>query len=738
MKRKSLGSQYGWIVAVWLALIFGATTSLTAAPRRVLPAGEIPKDKRLDKLKDLNGYFPFTPSKSPEEWNERAAELRRQVLLANGLWPMPTKTPLDAMIHGKVERDGYTVEKVYFQSYPGHFVTGSLYRPKGKSGRLPGVLCPHGHWANGRFFEHGDAAIKRELASGGEKHEVSGRYPLQARCVQLARMGCVVFHYDMLGYADSVQLTHRPGSREAMNTPENWGFFSPQAELRQQTMMGLQTYNSVRALDFLCDLPDVDASRIGVTGASGGGTQTFLLCAVDSRPTVAFPAVMVSTAMQGGCTCENANYLRLNTGNIELAALFAPKPLGMSAADDWTKEIATKGLPELKQHYAMFGVPELVMAQHFDFPHNYNYVSRALMYQWFNQHLKLGQSEPVVEEDFQPLSQQELTVWNEDHPKPPSGDEYERSLLRTMTEISDRQLEELIPDDAGKLAEFRKVIGGAWSTMIGRTLPKAGTIQFEQTSENDRGTYLEFAGLLRNAAHGEELPALFLQPKQWNKHVVVWVTEQGKQELYDTSGELDPAIRKLLEAGSAVASLDLFYQGEFLADGQPIERARLVKSGRDTWAAYSGYTYGYNHALLAQRTHDILTMLSFVRNHEDQPQQVHVVGIGKAGVLAAAAAAVAPQAVDRLAVDTGGFRFRNLTAIDDPYFLPGAVKYGDVPALLALATVKKLFVAGEDVGSLLLTTKARETGGMGADLERANASGAAFGPAAASWLTDRR
>lgn len=95
-----------------------------------------------------------------------------------------------------------------------------------------------------------------------------------------------------------------------------------------------------------------------MTGASGGGTQTFILCAVDDRPAAAFPAVMVSTAMQGGCTCENASYLRVGTGNIEFAALCAPRPLAMSAANDWTVDIMTKGYPELKEHYAMLGAAE--------------------------------------------------------------------------------------------------------------------------------------------------------------------------------------------------------------------------------------------------------------------------------------------------------------------------------------------------------------------------------------------
>src|SRR5439155_8436864 len=246
--------------------------------------------------------------------------------------------------------------KVFFASYPGHYVCGNLYRPTGKTGRLPAILSPHGHWGSmleGRFYDAGEKAAAEQIKQGAEKTMAGARYPLQARCAQLARMGCVVFHYDMVGYADSQQIPHRQG------------FTDPEAELRLQSFMGLQTFNSIRALDFLVSLPDVDPSRIGVTGASGGGTQTFILCAVDDRPTVAFPAVMVSTAMQGGCVCENCSYLRQFTGNIEIAGLFAPKPLGMTGANDWTLHIEQKGLPELKELYKLYGVEDRVMAKCF-------------------------------------------------------------------------------------------------------------------------------------------------------------------------------------------------------------------------------------------------------------------------------------------------------------------------------------------------------------------------------------
>src|SRR5437773_4946381 len=350
-------------IRLCLALSIAATADVAAAAPRVLPEGKLPNDIRLEPLKDLDGDFPFTPPASKAAWETRAERVRRQILVSQGLWPMPTKTPLNPVIHGKIDRGEYTVEKVYFESAPGFFVTGNLYRPKKITGKAPGILFAHGHWADARLTESTDAELRRELADGEERFEQGGRSRFQSMCVQLARMGCVVWQWDMLGNSDSQQLSMQlvhgfKRQRPEMNTTENWGLFSPQAEAHLQSVMALQTWNSIRALDFLRDLPDVDGERIGCTGASGGGTQTFILSALDPRVKVAFPAVMVSTAMQGGCTCENACLLRVETGNVEFAGLFAPKPLAMTSADDWTKEMATKGFPELKQHYTVLGAPD--------------------------------------------------------------------------------------------------------------------------------------------------------------------------------------------------------------------------------------------------------------------------------------------------------------------------------------------------------------------------------------------
>ncbi len=719
------------------AILVGVSAEVNAADVRVLPPGEVPNDRRLGPLKELSGdYFPFDVPKSPQQWEQRRSDLKRRILVATGLWPMPNKTPLNPVIHGRVDRDGFTVDKVYFESYPGHFVTGLLFKPKNVTDRLPGVLCPHGH--GGRLQDYGEKPIRELIVRGAERFEGSGRYPKLARCAQLARMGCVTFIFDMIGYADSVQIprevAHRFGKqRSEFDTDQDWGFYATQAELRLQSIMGLQTWNSIRALDFLCGLPEVDSRRIGVTGGSGGGTQTILLCAIDPRPAVAFPNGMVSTDMQGGCTCENCSLLRIGTGNVELAALFAPKPQGMTAANDWTKEMMTKGYPELKQLYGMLGAEKNVICHELlHFPHNYNYVSRAHMYSWFNGHLALGLEEPVIEEDWPPLTEAEWTVWNDEHPRPADDPDHERSLLRYVTGESDRQIAALTPKDAESLAGFREIVGGAFETMIGRRLEKVGPIERRKIEELDRDGYRCRKDLLRSRQHGEELPVVSFSLRRTspNRQVVIWIDGQGKSALVDAQGRIVPEIRQLLDAGMTILSADLLYQGEFLVHGKPLAEGRASTNPR----AFTGFTFGYNHPLFAQRVHDILTLVSFARSDQFGSALIHLVGVNGAGPLVAAARAMAGAAVDGAAVETGGFRFANLESYRDVDFLPGAVKYGDLPALLALSVPQRLWICGETAESSGIVRAAYTAAGRS---RRLNVDQRQSGPASAriaEWL----
>ncbi|MBS0267160.1 MAG: acetylxylan esterase [Planctomycetes bacterium] len=680
--------------ALWIAV---SSLAQAAAPR-AFPAGTVPQDSRLQPLKDLDGYFPFVVPKSKDEWAARSEYVRRQILVAEGLWPMPAKTPLNAVIHGKTERPEYSVEKVYFESAPGFFVTGNLYRPKNATGKVPAVLFAHGHWQNARLSEETDANLLRELATGEERFERGGRSRFQSMCVQLARMGCVVWQWDMLSDSDSHQLSRNvvhtfAKQRPEMNTVENWGLYSPQAEAHLQSVMGLQTFNAVRSLDFVLSLPEVDAERIAITGASGGGTQTMLLSAIDPRVKLSFPAVMVSTAMQGGCTCENCSLLRVNTGNIEFAALFAPKPQGMTTANDWTKEMATKGFPELKQLYSLLGAPDNVMLHRGEhFPHNYNAVSRSAFYTWLNRHFKLGFKEPVIERDYDPLTREQLTVWDDKHPAPkPEDPEFERALLRWFTDDAQKQM----LASARELNSLKALVGPAVEVLCGRTLAQAGELDWELKGKADRESYVEMTGVLRNKTYREELPVVWLYPKQWNGRAVVWLDGAGKAGLFQADGSVKPAVGKLVQSGVTVVGVDLLFQGEFLADGQPVTQTRKVANSRE----FAGYTLGYNHSLFAQRAHDVLSVVRFLQTADvaghPKPSSIEVVGLGDVGPIAALARAVAGEAVQRAAIGTNGFRFGKLLDYRSPQFLPGGAKYLDVPGLLALGAPRKLWLAGE-------------------------------------------
>jgi dienelactone hydrolase len=682
-----------FVLVLVLAWVSTDLRARAADAPRVFPVGQKPNDVRLGPLRTLDGsYFPMRPIDKAGDWPARRAEIRTRVLVAAGLHPLPERCPLKAIVYGKVERDDYTVERVIFESFPGHYVTGSLYRPKSPAKeRRAAVLCPYGHWENGRFQDEGADGVRRQIASGAEKFERGGRHIIQARCVQLARMGCVAFVYDMEGMADSVQLPHRPGIRAELPDKDGYLFFSPQAELHGQTMFGLQTWNSIRALDFIESLPDVDRTRIGVTGESGGGTQSMILGAIDDRIAACFPVVMVSTAMQGGCTCENAAYLRINHGNIDIAAAVAPRPLGLIAADDWTKELQTKGYPDLAALYKMLGCSDRIEAHfHLQFPHNYNAVNRQHMYSFMNRHLKLGLPEPIVERDYVPLeTATEASVWTKEHPKP-TGDQvglaHERRLTAEWTKATEAVMRKL--DKDGR----RKLVAEGLATIIGRLPDEVGPVKFEEANTIEEEGYCVRIGKLSVVKQREQLPAMFIEPvPKGNRRAVIWLTDGGKQDLFGPDGKLIPTIARLVRHGYTVASIDMFGQGEFVSSGKSLEVQRVVQNskGNRSGPQPTCYTFGYNPPLAAQRVHDVMSLAKFVSDREDTipSAQIDLVAIGQeAGPVGLLARDMLAGRIHRAATDTCGFDFHKLNRLDDPMFLPGILRYGGLAGLWQAAS----------------------------------------------------
>ena len=684
-----------------LALV--ANTKTFAFDGRVFPPNEKPNDNRLEKPVTLRDYHPFRPVPDIKNWKERASQISARTKVAAGLLPEPDKTPLRTVRSEKRIKDGFAIENIYFESFPGHFVTGTLFSPAGESlklaarnGKRPVVLCPHGHWKNGRFYDAGEGNAKGQIAQGGERFVNAARNPIVARCVQLARMGCLAFSYDMLGNADSLQFVeHRRGPRPKMTSekPGEWGFVSPAAILRLQTNFGLQTWNSIRALDMMLEHPEADGDRVLVTGASGGGTQTLILAAVDSRVDASFPCVMPSTAMQGGCTCENACYLRIGQGNIDLAAASAPNPLGMTAADDWTIELETKGHPDLLDLYRRLKAPNAYQS-HFDihFKHNYNHVSRTHMYQFVNRHFKIGLPAPVLESDFAFLNSEDLSVWPKDGSRPDNyltGAKHEKELNRIWAEDGAAKVSAALK--SGNLDGLRS----GWDVILRRDLSDVGDVEFELADKAQLTGMVALAGVIRHPAEKEELPALFYYPEKWNGSVTILASAAGKGGLYagDPSTPTDK-VKELLAEGQCVAGVDLFGQGEFLDPGETrFGNQAVTYSGKkelapDSWQRSPVYYYGYNDSIFVRRVHDLLTTVKMIQTHPKwEVKSIRLECVGNRGIGAAvlAAAGRSGGAVKSVAAPLGDFAFEKLDDWWGEHFVPGAVRFGDVTALIRLA-----------------------------------------------------
>lgn len=290
-----------------------------------------------------------------QEWEPRREALRKEVRARLGIDPLLAQCVDLHPILGKVrKREGYTVQNIALEILPGYYCCGSIYVPANalakkqvaQGGRYPVIICPNGHWANGRYNEE-----------------------LQKRYATLARMGAICISFDLFGWGES-QLQVGKEAHET-SIAHVW-----------QAMCG------ERLIDYALTRKDVDPTRIASNGGSGGGTHAALLAAIDDRLSACCPVVSVCSHFDGGCPCESGmpiQYSQGGTCNIEILATFAPKPVMIVGDEgDWTHTYPTIEIPYLKRIYGFYEAEG--QAQSVFLPgqrHDFNADKRQAVYDFF-------------------------------------------------------------------------------------------------------------------------------------------------------------------------------------------------------------------------------------------------------------------------------------------------------------------------------------------------------------------
>lgn len=564
-----------------------------------------PFDSRNTDIPDTDTHFSpkafwrYASHGTLEQWEARKKHLRGQILSAAGLDPMPPKTPLNPRIVSRMERGEYSIENVLLETLPGYYLGGNLYRPLGRKGKFPGVLLAHGHAKNGRLE---NTALASPPSFG----------------ISMARQGYVVFSYDMVGWNDTKQTIHEFGGRRETI----WGF-GP---------LGLQLWNSMRVLDFLQSLDDVDAERIAMTGWSGGGTQTFIMTAVDDRVKVTAPVNMVSDVMQGGSPCENAPNLRLDTYNVEIAALAAPRPMILVGSPwDQSRYTMSSIYVPIRGIYYRYGKTHLVEAVEIEAQHNYNRDSREAVYRFFGKHL-LNETDPTA------FQERPMTI-----EKP----------------------EDMLALHGRKLPENAKTYD-----QIFQYWRETAVALSEQTRDLDV--------LRRRMAYslGAELPTRILteateqgmvigRAERRDRVPVEWHPGTGSPLLYVHEKGIAAArnareVQKALAAKRPVLLIDAFQTGSAVA--------MRDRSSR--------YFLTFNRSDDANRVQDILTSIAFLK--KQSKEKIEVQGEGRAGLwcLFAASVSDAPLA---LQVNLGSFTGKDEDFLRD-FFVPGIQHVGGLHA----------------------------------------------------------
>jgi dienelactone hydrolase len=652
-----------------LFLMFGA--GALAGPLRGAQGG--PSVRYRDYSRCLPDYLRMQAEHAYRLRNSAISKLTtesairdRQRWVTETFWKlaggMPERTPLNPRTAGALERQGYRLEKVVYESRPNFHISANLYIPTNGRPPFPGVLVQMGH-------------------------TLDGKAGYQRICQWLARFGYLVLGFDPMGQGER---TYYPGStpyRSRLGADEEHTRPGRQMLLKGDTSMRLQTWDAVRSLDYLAAHPLVDPKRLASTGQSGGGTDTMLLAAVDDR----LAAAAVSCGNTENIACANFNppgstddgeQNPVGGGPVgfdrwDLLYPLAPKPLLVLASDKdsfgtYSPNYINSGTEEfgkLKQVYEKLGHADRIAWFGTPLPHGLAYDMRLQIYNWFGRWLR-GEARPIQEEPDAAMEPETALF------VAPSGSVVQSFGSETPFSMNRKRVVVKTPMALDRLLALDRPPREPAATLARATYRHA------------RIEAVEFA-----AAPGVWIPAwLFLPKADAPKSLVVLLEPGGRtswheNELYD----------RLAQGGCAVCAPDLRGIGDTTPEfGRHAARSAQEHANDEMWA-WSSLVLG--KPLVGQRVTDLLAVVQGLRGRPDlNGKRLVLAARGASGVPALFAAALEP-AIDGLYLAGGLVSFQSIVETEDyrhPFgnFVPNLLLHTDLPELVASMAPRRVVLAG--------------------------------------------
>jgi len=667
------------IVVAILPLLAGMNSGLAQQPTAKPKPGDLMMDRYLaDQVRILSQRF-LDGAKTLEEWQARRPRLKQEYLDMLGLWPMPERTPLHVSVTGTLAHDAVTIEKLHFQSRPGLYVTGNLYRPRHAQGKLPAVLYVCGHSSRGRDGN------KTAFQDHGMWFATNGYI-------------CLII--------DTLQLGEIPGVHHGTYREGRWWW-----QALGYTPAGVECWNGIRAIDYLLGRSDVDAERIAVTGISGGGASTVWIAAADERVKCAVPvsgmsdleSYVTNKVINGHCDCM----FLVNTYRWEwttIAALIAPRPMLFCNSDNDTifpMDGNRRIIARLRQIYQMYGKADLVDDYVSHGGHAYRPDLRIASFKWINKHVK-NETGQVTDADFKPIPGNDLRVFAEDEELP--RDSLNARIDQSFVGRAKGQPPQAATFQEWRASLFKRVQDQSfreWSTHIPQLTIKQ-SLNWEVALDAGADTSLETEA-------GVSLPITTIREYAEKNHstrlILIYVLNPGER------------------AGTLPRWAEPFAKGSTVVFVPP----RGV--GATAWTRNSPPNYVERAAALIGHTadrgrvFDIATTARFLRSfvkrmvpnkklpvyHEDL--SIRIVGKGASAVLAAYAG-ILEQAIDQVvAVDPP------TSHEEGPCFL-NILRILDVPEALGLLAPKRLWLIDAGNKTFDRTAEIYRLAGAGDKLER--------------------